>query len=150
MSAQVLDNWNWVKTPSEQEKSEYNEMCMILMMKLRDKSLKERTEEELQDVVEFLDVIVEKIEAYPHEQMFKKDAKKMLVVRMKANYLLHRYNKAEKDCLSILRMLEAEKESFAHYDEKYGGIGALLGADESLNKEIENVKNLLDEIRSHF
>ena len=33
---------------------------------------------------------------------------------------------------------------------QFGGIGALFGAGESLNKEIENVKNLLDEIRSHF
>lgn len=97
-----------------------------------------------------MDAIIKLIESYPQEQMFKKDAKKMLILRMKTNYLLHHYNKAEKDCLSILRMLEAEKESFAHYDEKYGGIGALLGAGESLNKEIENVKNLLDEIRSHF
>ena len=123
MSTQVLGDWHWVKTPSEQEKSEYNEMCMILMIKLKGKSLREHTENELNNVAEFLD---------PQEQRFKKDAKKMLILRMKTNYLLHHYNKAEKDCLSILRMLEAEKESFAHYDEKYGGIGALLGAGESL------------------
>ena len=150
MSTQVLGDWHWVKTPSEQEKSEYNEMCMILMIKLKGKSLREHTENELNNVAEFLDAIIKLIESYPQEQMFKKDAKKMLILRMKTNYRLHHYNKAEKDCLSILRMLEAEKESFAHYDEKYGGIGALLGAGESLNKEIENVKNLLDEIRSHF
>ena len=125
MSTQVLGDWHWVKTPSEQEKSEYNEMCMILMIKLKGKSLREHTENELNNVAEFLDAIIKLIESYPQEQMFKKDAKKMLILRMKTNYLLHHYNKAEKDCLSILRMLEAEKESFAHYDEKYGGIGAL-------------------------
>ena len=36
MSTQVLGDWHWVKTPSEQEKSEYNEMCMILMIKCKE------------------------------------------------------------------------------------------------------------------
>lgn len=96
MSTQVLGDWHWVKTPSEQEKSEYNEMCMILMIKLKGKSLREHTENELNNVAEFLDAIIKLIESYPQEQMFKKDAKKMLILRMKTNYLLHHYNKAEK------------------------------------------------------
>ena len=91
MSTQVLGDWHWVKTPSEQEKSEYNEMCMILMIKLKGKSLREHTENELNNVAEFLDAIIKLIESYPQEQMFKKDAKKMLILRMKTNYLLHHY-----------------------------------------------------------
>ena len=150
MSSQILSGSDWGKNPSEQEKSDYQEMCLILMIKLKNKSLQEHTESELNDIIEFLDAIINIIESYPQEQIFKKDAKKMLVVRMKANYLLHHYNKAEKDCLAILGILEAEKKSFAYYDEKYGGIGALLGADNSLNKEIECIKDLLNNIRSHI
>ena len=119
-------------------------------MKLKNKSLREQTESELNNIVEFLNAIIDIIQTYPQEQTFKRDAKKMLVLRMKANYLLRHYNKAETDCLTILHMLEAEKESFSYYDEKYGGIGALLGANDYLNEEIKNIKNLLNDIRSHF
>lgn len=60
------------------------------------------------------------------------------------------HEKAGKGCLAILSILEVEKESFSHYDEKYGGIGAFFGADDSLNQEIERYKNILNNIRSRF
>lgn len=148
--SQVLTSPDWEMNPSKETKTEYHEMCMILIMKLKNKSLREQTESELNNIVEFLNAIIDIIQTYPQEQTFKRDAKKMLVLRMKANYLLRHYNKAETDCLTILHMLEAEKESFPYYDEKYGGIGALLGANDYLNEEIKNIKNLLNDIRSHF
>ena len=148
--SQVLTSPDWEMNPSKETKTEYHEMCMILIMKLKNKSLREQTASELNNIVEFLNAIINIIQTYPQEQTFKQDAKKMLVLRMKANYLLHHYNKAETDCLTILHMLEAEKESFSYYDEKYGGIGALLGANDDLNEEIKNIKNLLNDIRSHF
>lgn len=148
--SQVLTSPDWEMNPSKETKTEYHEMCMILIMKLKNKSLREQTESELNNIVEFLNAIIDIIQTYPQEQTFKRDAKKMLVLRMKANYLLRHYNKAETDCLTILHMLEVEKESFSYYDEKYGGIGALLGANDYLNEEIKNIKNLLNDIRSHF
>ena len=148
--SQVLTSPDWEMNPSKETKTEYHEMCMILIMKLKNKSLREQTESELNNIVEFLNAIIDIIQTYPQEQTFKRDAKKMLVLRMKANYLLRHYNKAETDCLTILHMLEAEKGSFSYYDEKYGGIGALLGANDYLNEEIKNIKNLLNDIRSHF
>lgn len=76
MSTQVLGDWHWVKTPSEQEKSEYNEMCMILMIKLKGKSLREHTENELNNVAEFLDAIIKLIESYRRNRCSKRMQRK--------------------------------------------------------------------------
>lgn len=134
---------------SEEVKAEYNEMCLIVSIKLRHKPLRECTPNELNGVIEFLDAIINTIESYPQEKSFQKDNKQMRKLRMNANYLLHQFEKSERDCLFILKLLEAEKRSFDFYEAKYG-IGALVGADTSLNEEINHYRKMLNIIRSRF
>ena len=60
--SQVLTSPDWEMNPSKETKTEYHEMCMILIMKLKNKSLREQTESELNNIVEFLNAIIDIIQ----------------------------------------------------------------------------------------